>query len=396
MNWPGVLADDPVVLEKLRVARESGRVVDGHAPGLRGDDARAYAAHGITTDHECFTLEEALDKIAAGMKILIREGSAARNFDALHPLLSSHPQACMLCSDDLHPDALVQGHLDRLVRRALEAGHDAYDVLRAACVHPVRHYGLPVGLLQPGEYADLIVVDGLERLTVLQTYVRGRLVAERGATRIAHVAAAPINNFTVGGVAESSLRVSARGPRLRVIEALDGQLVTRERIVPRRGAAGPLAADPERDVLKLAVVNRYREAAPALAFIAGFGLKRGALASSVAHDSHNVVAVGASDADLARATNAVLAQRGGIAVACDGAAEVLPLPIAGLMSADDGYQVARRYAALDARAKELGSRLRAPFMTLSFMALLVIPALKLSDRGLFDGQRFAFTPLSVE
>ncbi|MDW8224411.1 MAG: adenine deaminase [Bacteroidota bacterium] len=395
MNFPGVLARDPEVMAKLELARVYGRPIDGHAPGLRGEEARRYAAAGITTDHECFSLEEALDKVAAGMKILIREGSAARNFDTLHPLLRLHPEQCMFCTDDLHPDSLVVGHINRLVQRAVEAGYDLFDVLRAACLHPVRHYGIPLGLLRQGDPADFIVVENLREFPVLATYIRGQCVAQEGRSYLPHYEVEAVNCFARRLLRESDFRVPECGEYVWVIEAYDGQLVTGKARFPAPVRDGELVAVPEQDLLKLVVVNRYMVAPPAIAFVRGFGLRRGAIASSVAHDSHNVIAVGASDAELCRAVSAIMQCEGGLAVAEDERVEVLPLPIAGLMSPEDGYTVARKYAMLDASAKGLGSPLRAPFMTLSFMALLVIPTLKLSDRGLFDGESFCFTELCI-
>jgi len=396
MNFPGVLSGDPDVLAKLAVARAMGRPIDGHAPGLRGEQVRQYAAAGITTDHECTELEEALEKIAAGMKILIREGSAARNFDALHPLLRLHPESCMFCTDDQHPDLLVQGHINELVRRAVALGYDLFDVLRAASLHPVQHYGLPVGLLRVGDPADFIVVEDLSDFRVLRTYINGELVASEGKPSLEHRSVECPNQFRARPKRVEEFRLPAQGTRARVIEAYDGQLLTGELLLPVRTYNGEVLPDPEQDILKLTVVNRYADAPPAVALIRGFGLRRGALASSVAHDSHNVIAVGASDEELCRAVNAVIEHRGGLAVVEGEEVLVLPLPIAGLMSPEDGYTVARLYTALDQRAKQLGSPLRAPLMTLSFMALLVIPALKLSDRGLFDGRSFRFTSLWAE
>ncbi len=396
MNFPGVLEGDPEVMAKLELAHSYGRPVDGHAPGLRGEQARRYAAAGISTDHECFTLEEALDKVEAGMWILIREGSAARNFDALHPLLRLHPERCMFCTDDLHPDRLVEGHINGLVRRAIALGYDFWDVLRAACLHPVLHYGLPLGRLRPGDPADFIVVEDLVNFRVLATYIRGECVAREGNTLIPHYPVERVNRFRKRIVREEELRVPAHGKTLRLIEAYDGQLVTGEIHCSAPVRDGAIVADPEQDILKLVVVNRYAEAPPAVAFIRGFGLRRGAIASSVAHDSHNVIAVGGSDRELCSALNAVMEAEGGLAVAEGEHVSVLPLSIAGLMSPEDGYTVAQRYTELDRAAKQCGSSLQAPFMTLSFMALLVIPALKLSDRGLFDGRAFRFVPLCVE
>ncbi|MEY3386110.1 MAG: Adenine deaminase [Bacteroidota bacterium] len=385
MNWPGVLNQDPDVMEKLAIARTCGRVIDGHAPGLRKDDARRYAEHGISTDHECFTLEEALDKIDCGMKILIREGSAARNYDALHPLIGSHPGRVMFCSDDMHPDSLVLGHVDRLVRRSLELGYDLYDVLRCASVNPVDHYGIDVGLLRMGDRADLVVIEDIDSFVVRETWIAGTCVARGGISMIPHQSEMPINQFGISPITESMIGGAADGSTVRVIVAHDGQLVTTEEH----------AVLPANDVLKLVVVNRYADAPVAVAYVRSFGLVTGALASSVAHDSHNIIAVGRTDADIVCAVNAIVEARGGISVAHDGAAHVLKLPVAGLMSNADGYEVAQRYTELDAMAKSLGSPLRAPFMTLSFMALLVIPQLKLSDKGLFDGEKFTFTSVVV-
>ena len=392
MNVPGVLDDDADLLAKIAAARRVGKPVDGHAPGLRGDACRAYFAAGPSTDHECFTFDEALEKIACGAKILIREGSAARNFDALYPLLNGHAGRCMLCSDDKHPNDFERGHINALARRAVAAGIPVMNVLRAACLNPVEHYRLPAGLLRPGDCADLIEVSDLRAFEVRRTWIAGQLVARDGGSLIPRTPTTKPNEFRAAPRCAADFRVPARGDRVNVIEPTDGQLVTRrgrERATVRDDQC---VADPARDLLKIAVMNRYApDAPPAVAFVRNFGLKRGAIASSVAHDSHNVVAVGATDDELALAVNEVIAHRGGLAVAVapDGV-ESLPLPIAGLMSDLAAPEVARRYAALDARAKQLGCTLAAPFMTLSFMALLVIPDIKLSDRGLFDGVTWRF------
>lgn len=395
MNFPGVLGGDAEVLAKIAAARRRGLPVDGHAPGLRGAAAAAYAAAGIGTDHECIDLAEAEEKLACGMSILIREGSAARNFAALHPLLSSHPGRVMLCTDDCHPDDLWQGHIDRLVARAVALGHDLFAVLEAASLTPQRHYGLKLGALQIGDPMNAALVTDLEDFAVQATWVDGVEAFAHGEVCLPHLPVLPINRFCAQPVDSEDLVIPAAGDRVRcrVIEAADGQLLTRAAIEEMPVRDGRVQADPERDLLLLAVLNRYRPAPPALALIRGFGLKSGALASSVAHDSHNVVAVGCDAASLAAAIDAVVAARGGLALACaDGTVELLPLPIAGLMSDAPGEEVAARYARLNELARtRLGSPLRAPLMTLSFMALLVIPSLKLSDRGLFDGDRFTFS-----
>ncbi len=393
MNFPAALAGEPETLAKLALARRRGLPIDGHAPGLRGEDARRYAARGIGTDHECCSLEEAMDKLDAGMKILIREGSAARNFDALHPLIASHPRRVMLCSDDKHPDDLARGHIDRLAARAVAAGHDPFDVLRCACLNPVEHYGLTLGRLRPGDGMDAVLVNNLREFAPLKAWLRGRLVMQRGQCLLGRAAASPCNRFDAREAVAEDFKLPARTGDIRVIEARDGTLLTRESVLRPKVENGWLTADLDRDLLWLAVLNRYRPAPPAVAFIRGFGLRAGALASSVAHDSHNVIAVGADVDSLLAAINAVVAMRGGLAVAAGGSVWRLPLAIAGLMSLDDGDAVAARYADLQARAQALGSPLRSPFMTLSFMALLVVPELKLGDLGLFDGR--AFRPASL-
>lgn len=397
MNFPGVLNDDPEVLRKLELARKYGKPVDGHAPGVRGEDAKKYAAAGISTDHECFSVGEALDKLNAGMMIAIREGSAARNFDDLVELLGEHADRCMFCTDDKHVDSLLVSHIDDLARRAIRAGHDPIKVLRCACVNPVKHYKLPVGLLQEGAPADFIEVNDLRELRVLKTFVKGRRVAEEGKSLIPRVSASVVNQFEAGRVTAEDFQVRAEKGQLNVIEAVDHQLVTKRLRVEPAVSGEWAVADPSRDLLKLTVINRYREAPPAVAFAMSFGLKRGAIASSVAHDSHNIIAVGATDEALAEAVNLVVENRGGLSVV-DGAGggDVLPLPVAGLMSPEDAYVTGEHYMRLEKLAKECGSTLSAPYMTLSFMALLVIPALKLSDQGLFDGESFAFTPLFAQ
>jgi adenine deaminase len=397
MNWPGVLNQDPLVTQKITLAQKFGKQVDGHAPGLRGEQARQYIAAGITTDHECFTREEALDKLAYGMKILIREGSAARNFDALIDLLPDYPDSIMFCSDDKHPDNLVEGHLNILVKRALAKGIDLFKVLKAACVNPVRHYDLEVGLLQPSDPADFIVIDNFENLTVLQTYISGFLVAENGRTCLPYTPSEIINNFNTNPKTPAQFKIPAPAQTafIQVMEAYDGQLITGSTRIAANIQNGEVLPEVEKDVLKLAVVNRYQNAEPALAFIRNFGLKEGAIASSVGHDSHNILAVGVDDESICRAVNLIIQAKGGITAVGKHTEKILPLPVAGIMSAADGYEVAKAYSEIDAFAKQLGSTLKSPFMTLSFMALLVIPALKLSDKGLFNGETFTFTSLFV-
>jgi adenine deaminase len=394
MNFPGVLQSDPEVMKKIASAKKYHKPVDGHAPGLRGEEARKYIEAGITTDHECFTAEEALDKLGMGMKILIREGSAARNFEALADLLNDHWENMMFCSDDKHPDSLVNGHINQLCARAVAKNIDHFKVLRAACINPVLHYNLGTGQLRPGDSADFVLLRDLKNFEVLQTYLQGELVASNGETMInsvTHLSHPNQFDCSLTKPEDFKFKVPPRSANIYphpVIEAFDGQLITGKYNAEIYAKNGAWESDPSRDILKIVVLNRYRKSPVAMAFIKNFGLKTGALASSVAHDSHNIVAVGASDEALSRAVNAVISENGGISVAGEGMEKKLALPVAGLMSADDGYEIAKSYTGLDSEAKKMGSRLQSPFMTLSFMALLVIPHLKLSDMGLFDGDLF--------
>ena len=402
MNFPGVLFKEEEVMKKIAAAKRLGKPVDGHAPGLRGEKAKEYIDAGISTDHECFTAEEAMDKLKYGMKILIREGSAAKNFEALIGLLNDHPDMMMFCSDDKHPDSLVTGHINDLCARAVAKGIDIFKVLKAACINPVLHYGLDVGILREGDPADFIVVKDLKSFKVSKTFIDGQLVAENGVSLIENTEDKKkkiINNFNCARKTEEDFRfhytktsdtdnikdlISYAG----VIEALDGQLIT-NKIIGNVKLTGPyMESNVEEDILKIVVVNRYKDAPVAKAFIKNFGLKAGAIASSVAHDSHNIVAVGVDDESICKAVNLVIEENGGVSCVSAESEWRLALPVAGLMSADDGYKVAEAYTAIDSMAKSLGSTLQSPFMTLSFMALLVIPHLKLSDLGLFDGDQF--------
>ncbi|MEQ8848817.1 adenine deaminase [Botrimarina sp.] len=396
MNFPGVLNGDPECLAKMAAAKKRNKPIDGHAPGLRGEQAARYVAAGPSTDHECFTIEEARDKLAAGCKIAIREGSAARNFDALAPLISEAPGRVLLCSDDKHPDELALGHINTLVRRAVAGGADLFDALTAACRTPVEQYSLPVGLLRVGDPADMVEVDSLTEFNARRTWIDGALVAENGKSLLPRIEPEVANRFVRRDVTHQELMLPMTGQLgLKVIEAIDGQLITNSIDATVKEHAGHIVSDVEKDILKLVVVNRYATAPPAIAFIKNFGLTKGAIASSVAHDSHNVIAVGVDEVDLSTAINLVMDNTGGLSAAChtDSVAEALPLPVAGLMATGTCWEVAEAYSRLDQLAKAWGSPLRAPYMTLSFMALLVIPSLKLSDKGLFDGERFEFVDL---
>ncbi len=388
MNVPGVLNRDPGEMYKIELAKKYGKQIDGHAPGLRGEDAKTYVDSGITTDHECVTLDEALEKIQYGMTIQIREGSATRDLHALMPLIETHPDNIMFCSDDRHPDNLVEGHINLMVKKAIDEGYDIFNILQVACINPVKHYGLDVGLLREGDPADFIVIKNLEKLNILATYVDGEKIAENGKAIITSKNVSPINRFKATSKSPNDFAVPIEKGKLKVIDVLDGQVITGTKLTNIETQNGLVISDLNHDILKITVLNRYEDTKPAMAFIHNFGLKSGAIASSVSHDSHNIIAVGTSDEEIANAVNLIIEHKGGVSLSNGETKRVLPLPVAGLMTDTDGYFVAEKYSALETMAKEMGSPLQSPFMTLSFMALLVIPQLKLSDKGLFDGNSF--------
>ena len=396
MNYPGVLLDGEEVLQKIEHAKNNNKPIDGHAPGLRGDDVTKYIAAGISTDHECFRYDEALEKLQKGMKILIREGSAAKNFEALIDLLPEHYNNMMFCSDDKHPDDLLLGHINQLCERAVAKGMDIFKVLQAACVNPVKHYNLEVGLLQVGDPADFILVDNLKEFNVLETYINGELVAKNGKSFVKSVPFEVLNNFNTDIKKVADFRLASSSKKIRVIEALDGELVTNQIAADSLIVDGNLVSNTATDVLKMTVVNRYKNETPSIAFIKNFGIKEGAIASSVGHDSHNIIAIGVSDEAICKAVNLIIENKGGVCAVTKTTEKVVALPVAGIMSDQPAEIIGNAYAALDAMAKEMGSTLRAPYMSLSFMALLVIPSLKLSDKGLFDGNTFKFTSLEIE
>ena len=395
MNFPGVIGRDPEVMAKLGAAAKLGKRVDGHAPGLRGDALIAYVQGGISTDHESGNLEECYEKLALGMKIMLRQGSSARDFEVLHPLVTSHPGQCMLCSDDLKPTDLARGHINLLVKQGLRLGHDLFDLLQCACVNPVRHYHLGVGLLQKGDPADFIMVDDLEGLEVSGVWINGEMVSDRGQSLFEAAPPVPINRFNAAPLTAGQLQVQARGGRIKVIEVTDGQIVTGVGSHPVPPGSTVVEANPASDLLKILVQNRYAPAPPAIGFVRGFGLRRGAMASSIAHDSHNLIAIGCNDTDLARAVNLLGESGGGICFVQGEEERMMALPVAGLMGLGSCEEMAKDYSAIEQRVKENGCRLHTPFMTMAFLALPVIPALKITDLGLFDVERFELTDLFV-
>ena len=395
MNFPGVIHKNKQVLLKLQAAHAVGKPVDGHAPDLTEEELIAYVGGGISTDHECMTIADAEAKIALGMKVQIREGSAAKNFDDLLSLMDKHAINIMFCSDDKHPDDLIQnGHINSLVKRAVAKGYDPIEVLRVCSFNPIQHYKLDVGLLQIGDPADFNVVNNLHDFDILSTYIAGKKVSENGApTYSRYNPTKLINQFNAEKITVDQLQLTPIGDNLKVILVDDGQLFTHYEWFEQKVENGNVISDIENDVLKLVVYNRYQPSEPAIGFIRNIGLKSGALASTVSHDSHNIVAVGTSDKEIVSAINQIIESKGGI-LACEGDRTcLLPLPVGGTMSEGIGSVISKQYEEIDAMAKELGSGLKAPFMTLAFMSLLVIPKLKLSDKGLFDGSTFSFTNL---
>ena len=395
MNYPGVIYNDPEVMMKIDIAKSLNKPVDGHAPGVRGDSLKAYVAAGITTDHECTSIEEAREKISLGMKILIREGSAAKNLDELKDLYRTDPDMIMLCSDDLHPEMLMKQHINALVAKLISEGFDVFDVVRSCTLNPALHYRLQTGLLKEGQPADFIIVDDYRSMKIIETWINGKKVFEKNRILFDYLKAEPVNNFNCSVIKIRDIRIIAETDKIRVIEASDGSLFTREKIVyANRGNV--IESEIESDILKIVVKDRYKDLAPATGFINGFGLKSGAFASSVAHDSHNIICIGTNDEDIVNAVNEVVRMKGGLAVANREKISSFPLQIAGIMSDEPVNKVASDYEKLSDIVKSYGCRMSAPFMTLSFMALLVIPELKLSDKGLFDGKRFCHVPLFAE
>ena len=393
MNYPGVIFDDEEIIKKINSAKRHNKPIDGHAPLLSGDDLVKYCNTGITTDHESSYLQEALDKAALGMKIQIREGSAANNFYDLIPIIEEYPEKTMFCTDDLHPHELTKGHINRLVKKAISLGYNIVDILKAATLTPIRHYNLEVGLLQKNDPADFIIIDNFNDFNVLKTYIDGRLVAEDSTTLIESSEIECINNFAAENVASDDFKIYDEGKNVKIINTISGEIITDKLIGRPQSINENLVSDVENDILKIAVINRYEKKKIALGFIKNFGLKKGALASSVAHDSHNIVVIGCSDEEMKNAANMIINTKGGLAAWCHEKNICIPLPVAGLMTNEDGNKIAADYQALVSLSKEFGSSLNDPFMTMSFMSLLVIPKLKLSDKGLFDCDKFELTTL---
>ncbi len=396
MNFPGVIYNDEEVIKKIQHAHKANKPIDGHAPGLSGEGLEKYSAQNISTDHECTTVDEAIAKIEKGIKIQIREGSAAKDFENLFPLLLSHPEHVMFCTDDCHPDDLIKGHINKIVSRAVKKGADIFDTLAAATINPRKHYNLKTGLLQVNDPADIIVVDNLEEFNVQKTYIDGSLVFDNGTVLIEKQSENPINNFNCESLNPEDLFIRATKDKIQLIVAKDGDLITGKEVVKPKIENGFIVSDVDEDILKIAVINRYRKSPPQIGFIKNFNLKRGAIAGSIAHDSHNIIAIGTNDHDMVNAINKVIKNTGGI-VAVDGEKfKDLKLNVGGLMSTGEAEEVAQKYHEVHQMAKQLGSELTAPFMTMAFMALLVIPELKIGDKGLFDVTKFEFTSLFVD
>lgn len=401
MNYPGVLFDDNEVAKKIESAKHHNKPIDGHAPLLSGNDLKKYCSAGISTDHECSDIEEAREKASLGMTILIREGSAANNLNALIPLIKEYPNQITFCTDDAHPHELVKSHINGSVKKAIDLGYNVLDVIKAATLNPVKHYNLEVGLLQKNDPADFIVIDNFNNFNILRTYIDGELVAENAKSLLPNVQVHTINNFVAEKVTADDFKVIDEDKDVNIIGVINGNLLTEKMIGRPKSynlsdtSQNVLVSDVENDILKIAVINRYEKKKPAIGFIKNFGLKHGALASSVAHDSHNIIVIGCSDEDMMIAANMIIEDKGGFAVYDENVNKCLPLPIAGIMTNEDAFKVASDYQEIKDMAKSLGSHLSDPFMTMEFMALLVIPKLKLSDKGLFDGEKFQFTPLFV-
>jgi adenine deaminase len=394
MNFPGVIYNNAEVHKKLDCAKELNKPIDGHAPGLSGELLRKYVSAGITTDHECSRLEEAKEKISLGMKILIREGSAAKNLNALKELFITNADKVMLCSDDLHPEMLRERHINKLIAQLISEGYNEFDVIRSATINPSEHYDLDAGLLRQGDYADFILVDRLEKMDVKETWIKGVKVFGNGEVLFKYEKSKPVNKFNCRPINESEILVKNRHRDIRIITAEEGELLTSE-LKGSPGTSGYVIPDLNSDILKIVVKDRYKDSAPAMGFINGFNLKNGAFASSIAHDSHNIIAIGTNDKDIVNSINEIVRLKGGLAVSNGGTIGSLQLNIGGIMTTRSCNEIAEDYNNLNQLVNSLGCTMKAPFMTLSFMALLVIPDLKIGDRGLFDVKRFKPVSLFV-
>ena len=397
MDFVGVVEEDLEILKKIVACKKLGKKIDGHAPGLKGEDLKKYVAAGISSDHECSTIEEALEKISLGMMIQIREGSAAKNFDVLYPLLNSHSDKVMLCTDDLHPDDIAEkGHINYLIKKGLSKGIDLFSILRAASYNPIHHYGLELGLLQIGDSADFIVVDDLESFNVQAVYRKGGCIFKDEKVLFEVNNEILLNNFSRKPIQLSDISVTAQNGPVRVIVAKDGDLLTDSILCQPRIENGNVVSDVDNDLLKMVVMSRYDNGKPVIGFAKGFGYTKGAIAESIAHDSHNIIAIGTSDEELLHAINTLIEMKGGIVAVNNGDSRSVQLEVAGLMSNKTGEELIHDYKQLSEFASNLGSEFNSPFLTLAFMSLLVIPKLKLSDKGLFDVNQFKVINLFKE
>ena len=390
MDVPGVLNSSEELMEKIAITRKYKKAVDGHAPGLSGEALKKYAAAGITTDHECVEMSEALEKIACGIKIQIREGSAAKDFDKLYPLLGTHPESCMFSSDDRHPDDLLKGHINLLVKKAVALGIDPLNAMKAASLNPTLHYGLDCGLLRQSDSADFLIVDNLRDFNVLKCFIRGEIASDSGGVYVESQKTSFKYAFNAGLKKPEDFAVKANCKKANVIEAFNGSLVTARGVHEIKTEDGKASADIENDILKIALISRYKDSPPVIGFIKNTGFKNGAIASSVNHDAHNIIAAGTDDESLAKAVNMVIKARGGIsAVSAGGECDMLEHPIGGIISDMPCEAVEKKYRRLEEIVEtQIKTSLTAPFMTLSFMSLFVIPALKMSSAGLFDSQNY--------
>ncbi len=392
MNFPGVIGQDPDVIEKLEVAHAHKKPIDGHAPMLSGTELCSYVAAGISTDHESTTPSEAFEKRRLGMKIMMREGSSAKNLKALAAVGGD-----FIVSDDKDPEDLVEGHVDKMLLKAIEYGIDPVKALKMVTLNPAEHYSLNNGNLVPGKAADMVIVDDIEKLNVKKVYIDGKLVSNNGTLNFEVNPLKLQSTFKSSPKKPDDFNLYSDSPKtVRVIEIIEDQLITHKTTAHLNIQNGNLMADIENDVLKIAVVERYGNNRMTNGFIKGFNLKNGAIASSVAHDSHNIIVIGTNSTDMTKAVNSVITNNGGLSVVSNGKVTDLKLPLAGLMSDRTAKEVAKDLTILKQLVRDLGSNLSSPFMTMSFLALLVIPNLKISDKGLFDVEKFEFVNLVVD
>ena len=398
MNFYGVIHKDPEVTKKIKYGHKFKKPIDGHCPGLTGEKLKKYIQAGITTEHECTTLTEAKEKLSNGMKIMIKQGSYAKNLENIYPLAHKNADKCFLVSDDLHADDLLKGHMNVKLKKIINLGIDPIDAIKMATINPAKHYNLNVGLLSQGDPADFVIINNFKDFKVLETYINGKLVAKNSKPLFELPQVKIINSFDINkkNINDFKININKKNGTIKVnvIGILKNQIITKKLTEKLRIKNYEILPEPNKDILRIAVAERYGHNNLALGFIKGFKLKEGAVASSIAHDSHNIIAIGIDKKDIAKSINTIIEMKGGLTIVKNDKVLIkLPLPIAGLMSDRPAKELVKKLNKFHKNLKKLGCILNSPIMILSFMALPVVPEIKLTDKGLFDVEKFDFINL---